>query len=120
MKAPMDIRCPNPRCRKRIGWYGTYLDRPACWNCGHRPEQKELQEVQTKFEEDERILNTELDKLPVKERREKRRKAGLSVHQTSRLTNIDVSRIAKFESGTGELTQSELETLDKLYSGEQP
>jgi len=33
IKGFFDGHCP--KCRKKIGWYGTFKDRPPCPKCGH-------------------------------------------------------------------------------------
>lgn len=48
MRGCFDVVCP--RCRARIGWRGAITDRPACRQCGHRPDQDTLKAAAEQLE----------------------------------------------------------------------
>lgn len=51
LRGMFDASCP--KCKKRFGWAGTILDKPACPRCGHidKPSQKDIDELNKAEEE---------------------------------------------------------------------
>lgn len=44
-----DATCTN--CKRKVGWSGSYLDRPPCPRCGHKLTKEELEEGDTEDRE---------------------------------------------------------------------
>ncbi len=50
----MDGTCP--KCKKRFGWTGRVVDRPACPKCGHKVDLSELESDEREIKDFENLL----------------------------------------------------------------
>jgi hypothetical protein len=116
MSAFIDVRCPE--CDRKFGWFGEFIDRPPCPKCGHRLPKSELEEIQAKMDEQERLMELRLADGTIEDRRLKRVQSGLTLRQAAKLAGIVASRLSNYENGREDLTPEELAKLDALYSGD--
>ncbi len=96
-KAMLDATCP--KCNRRIGWYGTVLDRPACRHCGHQIDRAALQADHDQVAEFRRLLALAPHQASGTDLRAQRIAAGLTLRQAAlrlQISGLDLSRI---ESG---------------------
>ena len=60
MNGFMDATCP--KCRKRFGWFGTIMERPACPRCGYQVPAQDLERDEKELAKAREEMRAELVK----------------------------------------------------------
>ncbi len=92
-----DVQCS--KCRKRFGWSGRFVDRPACPRCGHRPPQTELDADQAELDRHRAVMRTHPGDAGPDGLREQRISAGLTLRQAAKMLAVFPSELSDIENG---------------------
>lgn len=108
--AMIDATCP--KCKKRIGWAGKMVHRPACPRCGHRPPEAELKAADDEMAEMERLV---LSRSNAHLCRRQRMSAGLTMTQAADRLGLTVVQLSRYERGAEPLPEDLAVRMAELY-----
>ena len=113
MSAMIDATCS--KCGRRIGWYGTIADRPACPRCGHRPPRAELDAAEAEMQAFRDRLATHPRNADADTRRQQRLDAGLTLRQAAKLLNTTPTNLSAIEQGTAIPSTEMADRMAEVY-----
>ena len=111
-RAFMDATCP--KCKRRIGWHGTVLDRPAC-ACGHQIDKAELQADHDKVAEFRRLLLLSPHQASGSDLRKQRIAAGLTLRQACQRLALTGADLTEIEQGLTKPDEALATRMGNLY-----
>jgi DNA-binding transcriptional regulator YiaG len=113
VKGMMDATCP---CGKRIGWYGSAADRPACPRCGHQVPKEELAALDAKLDEMRRLCDLHPKDASPADLAAMRKMAGLSIGQVAKLLDLyDRIEPVEWEAGRRRPSAEQCDRLSEIY-----
>ena len=110
MPSMIDAQCP--KCRKRFGWSGRMVDKPACPRCGHADPREELEAADQEMDELRRLLAS---RPSANVCRKQRVCAGLTLHQAAKQLDIAAPLLADYEHARRPLPDDMVERMREAY-----
>ena len=112
----MDALCP--KCKKRFGWYGRVVDRPACSRCGHRPDAADLERDQAAMNDFRELLKELREANPGWDKWQKARiAAGLTLRQAAKLLEVAPTTLSEIERGQNRPSEALADRMRRCYGG---
>lgn len=112
MSMMIDASCP--KCRRHIGWCGTFRNQPAC-SCGYRPPQADLDAAADRMEADRVRMATHPGKASADMRRQQRVDAGLTLRQAAKLLDVYPLHLSDTENCRAEPSAELCEKMATIY-----
>lgn len=116
MGAMIDVQC---KCGKRMGWYGRFVDRPACPKCGDRPPQESLEETDRRMDHDRQLFETHPQRATLEQLWELRVKAGLTLRQAAKVLGVEAKELSDVEWGRTHGTLELMQAMAEAYGIEE-
>lgn len=109
-----DASCPQ--CRKRFGWSGHAIDRPACPRCGYQIPAEERTADARQLEDFRELLAELRQANPGWDKWQKARvAAGLTLRQAAKLLGMMPSDLSAVEQGGVGPSPELLEKMKRVY-----
>lgn len=118
-KAFIDAQCP--KCRRKIGWFGTALDHPGCSRCGWKPDRVQLEADHKKMTECRETLAALKTNSPGWEVWGKARVlAGLTLRQAAKILEVTPSDLSDVEHCRAKPSEALADRMRRCYEDDKP
>jgi ribosome-binding protein aMBF1 (putative translation factor) len=114
--AMIDVSCP--KCRRRFGWYGRFVDRPPCPRCDHQIKPADLERAQDQMNHARDLFRELREKNSNWNKwQEARVAAGLTLRQAARILDVKPSDLSDIEQGRKAPDEALMARMAHCYDG---